>query len=200
MTGIMVERIELRDGGWLELWPQLVEDHLAWLDRLRGELSLAAERYRMFGREVTSPRLVAWHGEPGTGYAYSGVHHEPRPLTDGLAELRAVVMEASGLSFNAVLCNLYRHGDDGMGWHRDAEPEIGPDPDDRWVASLSLGASRRFVLKHDDDQKRWERPLGAGDLLVMRGTTQSHYRHALPKTKRATGLRLNLTFRHIVTQ
>jgi len=198
MSWGMGERIELREGAWLELWPRLVPDHLAWLARLERELDLQAERYRMFGREVASPRRVAWHGDPGTGYVYSGVHHEPRPWTEGLVALRAQVDRATGLSFNAVLCNLYRDGDDGMGWHRDGEKEIGPAPADRWVASLSLGAPRRFALKPDDGGERWVRALGEGDLLVMRGTTQTHYRHALPKTKRAVGRRLNLTFRHVV--
>lgn len=198
MSRGMAERVALRDGAWLELWPELVPDHLVWLARLERELALEVERYRMFGREVASPRLVAWHGDPGSGYVYSGVFHEPRPWTPGLATLRDRVTGATGLTFNAVLCNLYRDGDDGMGWHRDAEKEIGPTTDDRWVASLSLGAPRRFALKHDGTGERWQRALGEGDLLVMRGTTQTHYRHALPKTKRAVGSRLNLTFRHIV--
>lgn len=193
----MAERIVLRDGAWLELWPRLIADDRAWQARLEREFDLRTERYRLFGREVTSPRRVAWHGDPGTGYVYSGVHHPPEPWTEGLLVLRDRVQATTGLSFNAVLCNLYRDGADGMGWHRDAEKEIGPHPEDRWVASLSLGAPRRFALKHDDGE-RWSRPLGEGDLLVMRGTTQTHYRHALPKTKRAVGPRLNLTFRHIV--
>jgi alkylated DNA repair dioxygenase AlkB len=98
-----------------------------------------------------------------------------------------------------VLANYYRDGQDGMGFHRDAEPELGPSPEDRWIASLSLGAVRRFVIAHAKRKSdRHEFALGAGTLLVMRGTTQTHYRHAAPKTARSVGARLNLTFRHVV--
>lgn len=189
----------LADGAWLDFWPQVVGDHQAWLERLRAELPLAVERYRIAGREVASPRLVSWHGDPGTGYVYSGVAHEPAPWTSGLAALRRRVEDVTGLTFNSVLANLYRDGADGMGWHADKEPEIGPDPDDRWIASLSLGHPRRFVMRHvkrKDD--RVELELGGGSLLVMRGTTQTWYRHAAPKTRRPVGARLNLTFRHLV--
>lgn len=192
-------RIDLRDGGWLDLWPDAVTDHEAWMSRLERELALEVETYRIAGRDVASPRLVAWYGDPGTDYAYSGSRHEPRAWTPGLAELRRIVEQTCRLDFNSVLANFYRSGADGMGWHADAEPEVGPDPADRWIASLSLGAPRRFVLRHvrrRDD--RCELELGGGTLLVMRGTTQTHYRHAAPKTARPVGPRLNLTFRHIV--
>lgn len=192
-------RTDLGAGAWLELWPELVPDpDGAWMAALVAELPLRAEVYRMGGREVHAPRLVCWHGDPGAGYAYSGVLHEPAPWTPRLAALRARVEAATGLRFNAVLANLYRDGQDSVGWHADAEPEIGPSVEDRWVASLSFGDARRFVLAHRQTGARHELALGNGALLVMRGTTQSHYRHAVPKTARAVGARLNLTFRHIV--
>lgn len=192
------ERIDLEAGAWLDRWPGCVPDaDGAWLNRLLAELPLAQETYRMGARQVRSPRLVGWHGDPGAGYRYSGVFHAPAPWTPALTHLRRRVQEVTGLTFNAVLANYYRHGDDSMGWHADAEPEVGPAPTDRWVASLSFGAPRRFVLKHRRGARHvlW---LGAGDLLVMRGTTQSHWRHALPKTRRPVGPRLSLTFRHIL--
>lgn len=193
------ERHELGDGAWLDFWPCLVPDpDGAWLARLRDELPLAAETYRMGAREVASPRLVSWHGDPGTGYVYSGVHHEPAAWTPALAELRARVEAATGLRFNSVLANFYRDGADSMGWHADREPAIGPTPADRWICSLSFGHPRRFVLAHIKRDDRHQLTLGEGSLLVMRGTTQQHYRHAVPKTKRPVGPRLNLTFRHIV--
>lgn len=192
-------RHRLAHGGWLDFWPMLISDHEAWLSRLRAELPLGVERYRIAGREVSSPRLVSWHGDPGAAYVYSGVAHEPAPWTEDLSALRARVEEATGLTFNSVLANLYRDGNDGMGWHADKEPEIGPSPDDRWIASLSLGHPRRFVLRPAGRPgERCELELGGGALLVMRGTTQSHYRHAAPKTRRPVGARLNLTFRHLV--
>jgi alkylated DNA repair dioxygenase AlkB len=96
---------------------------------------------------------------------------------------------------NAALANYYRDGRDSMGWHADDERELGPSPDDVAVASLSLGAARRFLLRHRTRGETRELALGDGSLLVMRGTTQRHWRHALPKTRAAVGPRLNLTFR-----
>jgi alkylated DNA repair dioxygenase AlkB len=192
-------RLDLCEGAWVDFWACAVPDHDAWLERLRAELPLAGESYRVVGRTVSAPRLVSWHGDPGTDYVYSGVRHQPGPWTPALAELRAAVEERSGLSFNSALANYYRTGADSMGWHTDAEPEVGPSPADRWIASLSLGAPRRFILRHRrrrDDRHEWA--LGAGALLIMRGTTQTHYRHGAPKTTRPVGPRLNLTFRHII--
>lgn len=186
-------------GAWIDFWPELVPDpDGVWMAELVDELPLHVEVYRMAGREVRSPRLVSWHGDPGTGYAYSGVPHEPAPWTPRVSELRARVEAATGLRFNSVLANLYRDGQDSVGWHADAEPEIGPSVEDRWVASLSFGHPRRFVLCHKKAGARHELALGNGALLVMRGTTQSHWRHSVPKTTRPVGPRLNLTFRHIV--
>jgi len=192
------ERLDLCPGAWVDFWPHAVAEHEAWLARLRDELPLAREEYRIAGRTVSAPRLVSWHGDPGTDYVYSGARHVPGAWSPGLAELRGLVEATSGLRFNSVLANYYRDGADGMGWHADAEPEIGPSPDDRWIASLSLGAPRRFLLRHRNRHgDRHEFELGRGSLLVMRGTTQSRYRHAAPKTARPVGPRLNLTFRHI---
>ena len=101
------------------------------------------------------------------------------------------------VTFNSVLANLYRDGTDAMGWHSDAEPELGPAP---VIASISLGAMRRFALKHrDDPARKLTLELPHGSLLVMSGATQRHYRHALPRTTRPIGPRINLTFRRIVT-
>jgi alkylated DNA repair dioxygenase AlkB len=197
MTAIACTRTELGEGAWIDRFDSLVPDHQVVMERLVAELPLARERYRIIGRDVSSPRLVSWHGDPGTGYVYSGVMHEPTPWTPELAALRARVEAATDLVLNAVLVNLYRDGNDSMGWHADAEPEVGPSPDDRWIASVSLGARRRFVLRHRKRDVRHVLELGEGDVLVMRGTVQTHYRHALPKTRRPVGPRMNLTFRHV---
>ena len=113
------------------------------------------------------------------------------PLLDALG---ARAGEAAGTAFNSVLMNLYRDGRDSMGWHSDDEPELGDDP---VIASLSLGAPRRFVLRHAKKRGRWiTLVLGDASLLVMAGTTQRFYRHAVPKEDDA-GERINLTFRRI---
>ena len=111
-------------------------------------------------------------------------------------DLREEISDAAGERFNSVLANLYRDGRDGMGWHSDDEPELGGQP---VIASLSLGATRRFVLKHrHDPERKLAIELPAGSLLVMAGDTQRNYRHALPKTARPIGARINLTFRRIL--
>ncbi len=168
---------------------------------LRGGIAWDTHRIRLFGREVDSPRLSSWIGDPGTAYRYSGTRFEPHPWPGALVPVRERLdrecgATADGAAFNSVLANLYRDGRDRMGWHADDEPELGPRP---VIASLSLGATRRFVLKHRRDPAlRLEIALPHGSLLLMRGDTQRHYRHALPATAKPVGERINLTFRRIL--
>ncbi len=184
-------------GGRLRLWTGFFG--AAEADRLFDELwaGVAWERHhvRIAGRRMPSPRLSAWYGVPGARYRYSGVTYEPLPLLPALESVRRRLEECLGARFNSVLANAYRTGADSMGWHSDDESELGPRP---VIASVSLGAVRRFRLKHRD---RGIAPvafdLPHGSLLVMDGDTQSHWRHAVPKTRRPVGLRLNLTFREI---
>lgn len=165
-------------------------------EALRAEIPFAQRPIRMMGRTIMQPRLSAWIGDPGTAYTYSGVLNEPAAWPPALHALRARVSERSAEAFNSVLCNLYRDGRDSMGWHADAERELGPEP---VIASISLGASRRFQLRHRrDSNDRMELELHDGSLLIMRGALQQHYRHAVPKQAAATEPRLNLTFRRIV--
>lgn len=193
-----MERIELGEGAYLELDPHWLtaERALACRARLMEEVPWAERAIRVFGREVMQPRLVAWIGDADAVYTYSGVRHAPLPWTPTLAALRMELAERASLCFNAVLCNLYRDGHDSMGMHSDAEPELGPEP---VVASLSLGAARRFTLRHRRGPARGKLDLAltTGSLLVMRGTTQVHYRHGVPKQPAVHEARINLTFRRI---
>jgi alkylated DNA repair dioxygenase AlkB len=168
----------------------------ALFSTLRHGLPWGTHQVRIFGRQMASPRLSCWIGDAGASYRYSGVHHAPYPWPAALREVRARLERDTGHRFNSVLANLYRDGRDAMGWHSDDEPELGPKP---VIASVSLGGVRRFVLKHrgSTDQKL-ELSLPHGSLLLMRGDTQRHYRHALPRTAKAVGPRINLTFRQIV--
>jgi alkylated DNA repair dioxygenase AlkB len=190
-----VSRLELADGGLLVL-------HEEWLardtskrtfDHLLAELDWKQRAIRIVGREVLQPRLTAWYGD--AAYTYSGVTLEPLPWTPLLADLRDRAVAEAGQPFNSVLCNLYRTGADSMGFHADDEKELGAQP---VIASLSLGASRRFVLHH---KKKRAAPasleLHDGSLLVMGGATQAFWRHALPKDPSVSGARINLTFRRI---
>ncbi|MDR7097656.1 alkylated DNA repair dioxygenase AlkB [Lysobacter niabensis] len=163
---------------------------------LREEVAWETHHVRLFGREHASPRLSCWIGDPGTAYRYSGTLFEPRPWPSSLQRLRERLSAELDVGFNSVLANRYRDGRDCMGWHSDSEPELGPAP---LIASVSLGATRRFVLKHRDrPQEKLAIDLPHGSLLVMAGATQRHYRHALPRTAKAVGERINLTFRQIL--
>jgi alkylated DNA repair dioxygenase AlkB len=175
----------------------LAEDEAERLFRgLRGEVAWETHHVRLFGREHASPRLSCWIGDPGTAYRYSGTLFEPRPWPSSLRRLRERLCAELDAGFNSVLANRYRDGRDCMGWHSDSEPELGPAP---LIASVSLGATRRFVLKHRArPQDKLAIELPRGSLLVMAGATQRHYRHALPRTAKAVGERINLTFRQIL--
>jgi len=147
----------------------------------------------LFGRRIPVPRLTAWYGEHG--YGYSGIRHQPAALTLSLLELKSRVEELTKASFNSVLINLYRHGQDSMGWHSDNEAVLGKTPE---IASLSLGATRRFQFKHRKSGERIDTELGHGSCLIMRGCCQVFWRHQLPKTAKVIKPRINLTFRAIL--
>jgi len=165
------------------------------------------ERIRMMGRWILQPRLTAWYGDADAQYTYAGLVNQPLPWLPELAQLRKRVESAVGLHFNSVLLNLYRNGRDYMGWHADDERALGRDP---VIASLSLGAARRFCLRPREAQKRRESPflnaseetlrivLEPGSLLLMQAGIQHRYKHALPKALRVTEPRINLTFRRIL--
>ena len=162
---------------------------------LRERVAWECHRIRLFGREHASPRLSCWIGDPDASYRYSGTRFEPHPWPAVLLPVRARLREELRIDFNSVLANLYRDGRDAMGWHGDNEPELGARP---VIASLSLGATRRFVLKdRGDPDRRLALDLPHGSLLVMSGETQRNYRHALPRTAKPVGARINLTFRRI---
>lgn len=169
------------------------------LARLLEEITWERHRLNMFGREVDSPRLSCWIGDPGATYVYSRSRFEPRPWTDSLLLLRERVERACQARFNSVLANLYRDGQDSMGWHSDDEPELGDQP---VIASMSLGAERRFRFRRRAPRgTRSAQPVGItlahGSLLCMAGHTQRHYQHDLPKSAGISEPRINLTFRLI---
>lgn len=193
-----IERHDLGEGCRIELHHDFArDDHEARMQALVESLPWVQELYLRGARVQPAPRLTSFHGHEGCGYTYSGIAYQPAPWTDELLALRARCEARTDVAFNCVLCNLYRDGRDSVGWHADDEPELGPSDDDIAIASVSLGAPRRFVLKHRRDGRRLAFELGHGSLLVMRGRTQQRWLHALPKTEKACDPRLNLTFRVI---
>ncbi len=180
---------------------QLIPDFLTpaqaddLLQQLKTTIHWEQRSIKMFGKVLPQPRLTAWYGDPDARYTYSGLTWEPLPWTDALTSVKTQLETATQLSFNSVLLNLYRNGQDSMGWHSDDEPELGKNPA---IASLSLGATRRFHLQHRSN-KTLKHPLDLthGSLLLMQGPTQHHWRHQLPKSKRVTEPRINLTFRTV---
>src|SRR4029453_14501410 len=136
---------------------------------------------------------IAMYGP--VGYRYSGVVHPARPLTPRLEAILATVEAASGVAFNSVLANLYRDGRDSVGWHRDSDYAHGGQPA---IASVSFGAVRRFQLRVDGGGGRATIDLEPGSVLLMQGEAVARWSHCLPKTSRAVGPRINLTFRHMV--
>ncbi len=149
----------------------------------------------LFGRKVLTPRLSSWHGD--APYTYSGLTMTPQAWSPPLLEIKARAENHTHTTFNSVLLNLYRDGRDSMSWHSDDEPELGPNP---LIASISLGEPRRFRLRHKMNKARAVSvDLSDGSLLLMSGPTQHYWQHAIPKTRRTIGARINLTFRWTYT-
>lgn len=189
---------DLARGGTVEYAP-------AWVSRAEADDYFSAlltnipweeREIVLFGRRIQQPRLVAWAGD--VAYRYSGQTLEPRPWRAPLGHLLERVRAYTDVAFNHVLLNRYRDGRDSMGFHADDEPELGPEPP---VASLSFGASRRFVLvSRRGPRERLEMVLEHGSLLVMRGKCQAEYRHGIPKDAALVGERVSLTFRRLLRE
>lgn len=149
----------------------------------------------VYGKAHLTPRLSSWIGESWMDYAYSNHTMKAQEWSPMLLSIKQKIEQSTGDSFNSVLLNYYRDGQDSNGWHSDDEPELGQNP---IIASLSLGAPRDFHLRHKGDKSLTHKMnLQHGSLLMMRGETQAHWQHHIPKRAKAEG-RLNLTFRTIV--
>ncbi len=180
----------------VQFYPQFLDDAKATqlLRDLIASTPWETHLVNIFGRNIPAPRLSSWHGEPYCSYRYSKVRYEPKAWTPELTIVREALAGAGFGEFNCVLANFYRSGADSMGWHSDDEPELGAKP---LIASVSLGAPRRFCLRHKTLPEKTELILISGSQLVMAGTTQKNYQHALPKMAAVGTPRVNLTFRQI---
>lgn len=163
-------------------------------DELAQQLDWSQDSIVLYGKPVLIPRLQAWYGDNGLDYTYSQLTLTAKPWLPLLTELREMVQAKTGQHFNAVLANLYRDGNDTVGWHSDDEPELGENP---VIASLSFGGERNFNLKHKISGEKLTIPLRSGSLLTMAGETQGYWQHCLPRTKKPKLPRINLTFRQI---
>lgn len=167
-----------------------------FLECLMREIAWAADEVVLFGKRIVTARKVAWHADRPLPYRYSGSCKTALPWTATLAELKRQVETASGAVYNACLLNLYHHGEEGMGWHSDDESSL---VTESAIASLSFGAERVFRFKHKRKPLTASVSLENGSLLVMKGATQQNWLHSLPKSKKITTPRVNLTFRLMVT-
>ncbi len=185
--------IELRGGGRLLHAPCFLNASEA--DVLFHQLLEQVPWRQESGRFGPMPRLTAWYADAGRSYSYSGVTHIGLEWIPPLVALKHRLEATCEASFNSALLNRYRDGRDSMGWHADNERELGINPA---IASVSLGSARRFRLKHLQTGETLEFDLSHGSLLLMAGTTQHHWQHAVPKSTRSVGERINVTFREIV--
>jgi alkylated DNA repair dioxygenase AlkB len=192
-----VQVVELNPGS-LTLWPAFLSEPeaIALFQNLLNNTAWKQEDILLFGKTHKIPRLQAWYGDKGTDYSYSGISLDPIPFSSELLKIKIKIEKLTGVNFNSCLINYYRNGNDGMGWHSDNERQLGEDP---VIASLSLGEERKFRLRSISNTKRTiDLVLASGSILVMEKGTQMHWQHSVPKTKRAIGPRINLTFRRVI--
>ena len=164
-------------------------------NNLLDSLTWESDELFMFGKLVRTARKVAWVGDPECLYTYSGVQKKPQPWSQELAQMRNKLEQFTGHSYNSCLLNLYHTGDEGMGWHSDNERELDSAAP---IASISLGARRKFAFRHKYDKTTNSVFLEHGSLLIMHPPIQEYWQHSLLKTKTVTSPRINLTFRKIL--
>ena len=165
------------------------------LKKLENTIPWRQDKITVYGKTYDQPRLTSLHSIQQKPYSYSNITMHPRAMTNELLQILTEIEHIKPNSYNSVLLNLYRNGKDSNGWHADNEKELGQNP---VIASVSLGASRMFHLKHRYDKShKCKLLLESGSLLLMKGTTQHFWLHQVPKTKKQLGSRINLTFRYI---
>lgn len=169
---------------------------LGYLDYLLNEIQWENDVAIIFGKRIETKRKVAWYAESAFQYTYSNNTKTALLWTEELLALKELIEIKSGETFNSCLLNLYHNGSEGMGWHSDGEKDL---KKDGAIASVSFGAERKFAFKHKASKETVSQFLENGSLLVMKGTTQTHWLHRLPPTKLVSSPRVNLTFRTIVS-
>ncbi|ESK54704.1 alpha-ketoglutarate-dependent dioxygenase AlkB family protein [Acinetobacter tjernbergiae] len=183
--------------GTVQYYGKVIQQFAAddYFDKLMQNIAWENDQAIIFGRKIITKRKVAWYGDQAFEYTYSNINKYALPWTKELLELKVLVESLTGELFNSCLLNLYHTGEEGMAWHSDDEIDL---KTDGAIASLSFGAERKFAFKHKQSKEKVELYLEHGSLLVMKDTTQSHWLHRLPPTKKISTARINLTFRTIV--
>jgi alkylated DNA repair dioxygenase AlkB len=183
--GSAVERRPLAEGAWIDLRPGFVTAADELFDALAGSVPWHEEQMHIYDNTVRVPRLVARYaeGEP-----------LPHPLLDkARSALNAHYGGELGEPFVSAGLSLYRDGSDSVAWHGDRIAR--ESPSDTMVAILSLGAIRPFALRPKSGGPGLRLQVGHGDLLVMGGSCQRTWQHAIPKTARCLGARISVQFR-----
>lgn len=182
----------------IQLYPNFLTPQFALnlFEVFKNKIPWRHDPVKVFGKTYMQPRLTSLHGTTIQSYGYSNLRMHPKPMTPEMFDLMTRINQLNSTSFNIVLLNMYRDGNDSNGWHADNEKELGQNP---VIASISLGASRIFKLKHRHDKYLTHQMLlENGSLLMMSGQTQHHWLHHIPKTKKQIGTRINLTFRKVL--
>lgn len=166
-----------------------------YLEHLLQNIDWKNDETVIYDKHIVTARKIAWHADKPFSYTYSGTTKTAQLWTPELLELKALVEQQSGEQFNACLLNLYHNGSEGMSWHSDSEKQL---KRNGAIASLTLGAERTFAFKHKRTKQTTSLVLQHGSLLLMKGTTQTHWLHRLPPTTKVHTPRVNLTFRMMV--
>jgi alkylated DNA repair dioxygenase AlkB len=170
-------------------------DTRLYFETLHREIPWKNDEAVIFGKRIITARKVAWYGDSDFSYTYSGTTKQALVWTDELAALKSIVEKLTATRFNSCLLNLYHDGNEGMAWHSDDEKSLGRNST---IASVSLGAEREFRFRHKRRDEKVSVLLESGSLLVMKDTTQTHWLHSIPKSKKIKTPRINLTFRTMV--
>lgn len=171
-----------------------MEEMTSFYTKLFNNIAWEQDQIIMFGKAITTKRKVAFYADNNIDYTYSNVKKKGLSWTPELLQIKSLIESLTGASYNACLLNLYHNGDEGMGWHSDDEKEIIPNSS---IASLSIGAERKFAFKHKLTKETTNLLLENGSLLEMKGPIQQYWWHSLPKTKKVQAPRINLTFRQM---
>jgi alkylated DNA repair dioxygenase AlkB len=182
--------------GEMFYYPAFLESKTAnsYKQQILTEVTWREDKISFFGKTFNQPRQVAWHGEAGIVYQYSKISMSASGWTPTLVKIKLMLEQFTKQQFNSVLVNHYRNGQDYMSWHQDNEKELGENP---IIASITLGESRDFLYRNLKNKQTYSLMLENGSLLLMQGSMQSHWQHALPKRLKVNADRLNLTYRFV---